>query len=517
MPKGGVVSAKRTNTRLGAAGVIVLITAVAGTSGLVAAAAAGERWRGGSLVVWDFKSGDEAFAGYYSAAKEAFEADHEGVDVEFVAQPFDQYYTLIGTAIQNGEGPDLLMFNGGAQLRDRVDALVPLDDFLASDAAGDALDGLAGWEAFQADGVTYGVPLTIQGIPIYYNKALYAEGRARPGGAAGHVGRVAAACEAIIAADTTCFAAATRRASKWSSGSRDGPGSLTSDEYDAWLAGDRDWTSDHVRRIFQTWADTNAKGWYAKGINSTAMFMDSFAPFQAGEAANVIGLMSDVAHWKDFGEFLGDDLGVLPPLAFEGGNDGPFLSAEGGIGYSVTKWSANPELAEELALAMANTEVMTTFFEQSGAIVSDTTVDLSGLDNEAATTLISELPDARPNAHTALTTAGLDALHLVGQQLAAGEISVDDALARCNKQIRRRCRRRRAANSTGAHDGDERRHRHTCRGARRHRNHPVEGRGAASTAPRPGDALRARAADAGHHRGVPDLSLIRGAQYFPHR
>ncbi len=78
---------------------------------------------------------------------------------------------------------------------------------------------------------------------------------------------------------------------------------------------------------------------------------------------------------------------------------------------------------------MANTDVMTTFFEQSGAIVSDTTVDLSGLDNEAATTLISELPDARPNAHTALTTAGLDALHLVGQQLAAGEISVDDALA----------------------------------------------------------------------------------------
>jgi multiple sugar transport system substrate-binding protein len=159
------------------------------------------------------------------------------------------------------------------------------------------------------------------------------------------------------------------------------------------------------------------------------MFMDSFAPFQAGEAANVIGLMSDVAHWKDFGEFLGDDLGVLPPLAFEGGNDAPFLSAEGGIGYSVTRWSADPELAAELALSMANTDVMTTFFEQSGAIVADTTVDLSGIDNEAATTLISELPDARPNAHTALTTVGLDALHLVGQQLAAGEISVDDALA----------------------------------------------------------------------------------------
>ena len=316
--KGGVVSASVVNARLGAAGAIILITAVAGTSGLAAAQrpASGDGGGGGTLVVWDFKSGDEAFAGYYSAAKEAFEADHEGVDVEFVAQPFDQYYTLIGTAIQNGEGPDLLMFNGGAQLRDRVDALVPLDDFLASDAAGDALDRLAGWEAFQADGVTYGVPLTIQGIPIYYNKALYAAAGLDPEAPPATWDDLAAACEAIVAADTTCFARrqqgghrngvlahrdGARRRSRPMSTTPGSPATATG-------------RRDHVRRIFQTWADSNADGWFADGINSTAMFMDSFAPFQAGEAANVIGLMSDVAHWKDFGEFLGDDLGVLPPL-----------------------------------------------------------------------------------------------------------------------------------------------------------------------------------------------------------
>ena len=137
------MTAKRTNARLGAAGAIILITAVAGTSSLAAAErpASGDGGGGGTLVVWDFKSGDEAFAGGYdTAAEQAFEADHEGVDVQFVAPPSDQYYTLIGTAIQNGEDPDLLMFNGGAQLRcNRVDVLVPLDDFLASDAAGDAL------------------------------------------------------------------------------------------------------------------------------------------------------------------------------------------------------------------------------------------------------------------------------------------------------------------------------------------------------------------------------------------
>ena len=33
----------------------------------------------------------------------------------------------------------------------------------------------------------------------------------------------------------------------------------------------------------------------------------------------------------------------------------PFLAAEGGVGYGVTTWTANPELAAELALAMADT------------------------------------------------------------------------------------------------------------------------------------------------------------------
>jgi multiple sugar transport system substrate-binding protein len=417
-----------------ATGVAATLTLTAGGAigtGIAGASAVERPASGsGSLVVWDFKSGDEAFEGYYSAAEDAFESAHEGVNVEFVAQPFDQYYTLIGTAIQTGEGPDLLMFNGGAQLRDRVDALLPLDDFLASDAAGDALERLAGWEAFQADGVTYGIPLTLQGIPIYYNKAIYSDAGLDPAVPPATWAELVTACDAIIAAGETCFTTGNKEGLSmefWLSAMA--PGSLTEEEYDAWLAGEREWTSDNVRRIFQTWADSNANGWYPDGVNSTTMFMDSFAPFQAGEAANVIGLTSDVAHWKDFGEFLGDDLGVLPPLAFEGGNDAPFLAAEGGIGYAVTSWTTDPELATALALALADTDVMTIFFEQSGAIVSDTTVDLSVVDNEAATTLIGQLPESRPIAHTALSTAALDELHLVGQQLAAGATSVDDALA----------------------------------------------------------------------------------------
>lgn len=78
------------------------------------------------LVVWDWKSGDPKAAQYVEKAKADFAKKHPGTTVEFVAQPFDQYYTLLGAAIQSGKGPDVILFNGGGQIRDRVDALLPL-------------------------------------------------------------------------------------------------------------------------------------------------------------------------------------------------------------------------------------------------------------------------------------------------------------------------------------------------------------------------------------------------------
>ena len=122
----------------------------------------------GKLVVWDWKSGEATAGAYLQKAKADFAKKHPDVTVEFVAQPFEQYYTLLGTAIQAGKGPDVILFNGGGQIRDRVDALLPLDEYVAEDR-----QRLAGWEAFSKDGKTYAGPVTLQGHPIYYNKTLY--------------------------------------------------------------------------------------------------------------------------------------------------------------------------------------------------------------------------------------------------------------------------------------------------------------------------------------------------------
>jgi ABC-type glycerol-3-phosphate transport system substrate-binding protein len=80
------------------------------------------------LVVWDWKSSDKTAQNFVAKAKADFAKKYPNVTVEFVAQPFDNYYTLLGAAIQAGKGPDVMLFNGGGQIRDRVSALVPLDD-----------------------------------------------------------------------------------------------------------------------------------------------------------------------------------------------------------------------------------------------------------------------------------------------------------------------------------------------------------------------------------------------------
>lgn len=376
------------------------------------------------LVVWDWKSGDENAASYIELAKADFAEKHPDVEVEFVAQPFDQYYNLLGTAIQSGEGPDVMMFNGGGQLRDRTDALLPLDDYVAED-----MERLAGWEAFSAEGAVYAAPVTLQGHPIYYNKDLYERAGLDPEAPATTWDDLVDDCGAIAeATGATCFAQGNKEGygiQFWLSGL--GSGVLTDAEYEAWIAGDRDWTAPGVRRVFELWQETGDAGLFNEGANSTAMFNDMFAVFEAGDAAHVIGLMSDVGHWKDFSEFLGaENVGVMEaPLVNP--ESAPSLPYDGGIGYGVAEWTADPELAADLVRSLTSTAALEAFYADAGAIASDTTIDASDA-GPAASSIVSRIPDGEPALHVALSSETLELMGRLSQQLLSGSVTVDEAL-----------------------------------------------------------------------------------------
>jgi ABC-type glycerol-3-phosphate transport system substrate-binding protein len=379
---------------------------------------------GGKLVVWDWKSGDASAASYIQKAKADFAKKHSGVTVEFVAQPFEQYYTLLGAAIQAGKGPDVMLFNGGGQIRDRVDALLPLDQYVGEDKP-----RLAGWDAFTKDGKTYAAPVTLQGHPIYYNKSLYRKAGLDPEHPATTWSEFVANCQAIkTATGARCFAEGNKEGfgiQFFLSGL--GSGILSPQEYDDWVAGKRTWTSPGVKRIFSLWKEVNDKGLNNDGANSTAMFNDAFAVFQSGKASHVIGLMSDIGHWKDFAEFLdAGDVGVMKSPVVTAGST-PSLPYDGGIGYAVAKWTKDPKVAADLVRSLTSGDALKAFYADAGAIASDTTIDVSSA-GPAVGTIVSEIKDGKPALHVALSSKTLDLMGRLSQQLLSGSVTVDKAV-----------------------------------------------------------------------------------------
>lgn len=388
------------------------------------------------ITVWDWKSGDPLTAPYYEKAKSDFEAAHPGVTINYVMQPHDQYYTLLGTALSSNAGPDLFLMNGGAQAKARFGALLKLDDKIA-DIKGD----LVGWEEFNDKSGAYAIPLSIQGFVVYFNKKLYADAGLDPAKPPKTWADLAKVCDAIKAkGEVPCFAM----------GNKEGFGIefwLSSIAATAWTAqeqsdfaeGKLKWSSPAVKSILQSWVDANAAGWFPQGANSTAKFMDEYESFMRGEAANTIGLISDVAHWKQFDEFLGtENDGVFampsPTVAADKKEGEPKFPLSGGIGYGVNKSSPNADLALEFAKLLASPALEQIFFNDVGAIAANSKVDTKGVKSPAAAEILGMMATSgAPTAHANATAKELEEIHRVSQLLLNGETTVDEAVKRMDE------------------------------------------------------------------------------------
>lgn len=407
--------------RLISSAAVITVAALALTACGGASTGGGNNAGSDKLVVWNWGNSDDAATAYQEDVIAVFNETHPDVEVEIVAQPFDQYYTLLGSAIEAGTGPDVALFNGGTQLKSRVDSLTPVTEQLA-----DIRDDIAGWPAFETGGEVYSAPMFLQGFPIYYNKAIFEAAGVDADNPPTTWDELSAACDAILAnTESSCFALGNKEALgiEFFLGGF-GSGVFTPEEYDAWIDGERDWTSEHAVQILQMWADTAADGWYNDGANSTAMFNDSFDLFSGGQSAMVIGLTSGIAHWKQFDEFLGDDLGFMMPVTV---NDGTTLALpiEGGIGYGVLN-ADKVDLAVDWIKATVDADALAAYAVAGGQIVSNTTITLD-TDIVSAQDIIAELPGSKPLLHSALSGETLDLLHRLGQQLLVGEVTVQDA------------------------------------------------------------------------------------------
>ncbi|MGF6986084.1 raffinose/stachyose/melibiose transport system substrate-binding protein [Paraburkholderia atlantica] len=386
-----------------------------------------------TITVWDFKSADPSIAAYFQQTVKDFEAVHLGVIVKHVAQPHDQYYSLLGAAIGANQGPDIVMLHGGTPTRERAGALVALNPDL-----GRLRDRLVGWEAFSAENNTiYAVPLTLQGQVVYYNKDLYRKAGLDPDKPPVNWAELEADCTRIIARlHVACFAM----------GNKDGYGSMfffnsiaanswSDAQRAAWADRKLAWSDPAVSSILRVWVEKSKAGWYTKGVNSTATFPDQYDRFMRGEAANVIGLVSDTAHWKQFEAVLGPDkVGSYLPVALPGsaGANAPgaklSLPIAGGIGWAITRWSPHKDLALAYVKSMVSSTHLRTLFETGGAMVSGGQFSRDGIDSPNGKKILEWISCCRaPMPQNSIGLSEVEVLRRDTQRMLAGSMSVEAA------------------------------------------------------------------------------------------
>jgi raffinose/stachyose/melibiose transport system substrate-binding protein len=388
------------------------------------------------ITVWDVNSDNPDHASYYDAAKAAFEAAHPGATLTYQAAGGDQYYTLLGTALASKTGPDVIWANGGAQAKNLVGAVIPLDDKLP-----DLISTIVGKSAFTGpDGKLYFIPTTLQGHVAYYNKDMYKAVGLDPEKPPTTWAEVTKMCETFKAAGKACFMMANKEGYEAEFFlSEMANQSLTAQQQADWLAGKLHWSDAPIKAILQTWVDMYKAGWYQEGGNSQTMFLDEFTLFEQGTAANVWGLLSNVAHWKAFEKDMGvDKVGVYPmpspTVAADQHEGAPGVPLDGGVGYGVNKDSPNIDLAIDAVKILASPEVLTHLVVDTGSVPANTLVDTSGIDSPGLKQIMGWLATrAVPTTHANSSAAELDEWHRQSQALLNGDISVDDAAAALDK------------------------------------------------------------------------------------
>ncbi|WP_408007638.1 ABC transporter substrate-binding protein [Pseudalkalibacillus sp. A8] len=128
----------------------------------------GEDGDGEVLTIGSWRTEDKAA---YDKIIEAFNEEHPDIKVEFKPSKNTEYDTILNTALQSGEGPDIIQLRPYAPGMELAKAgyLEPIDDLDGIDVFTEETLSAATSE----DGKVYGVPLSLNSAQMFYNKKIF--------------------------------------------------------------------------------------------------------------------------------------------------------------------------------------------------------------------------------------------------------------------------------------------------------------------------------------------------------
>lgn len=339
-----------------------------------------------TITIWDFKYGD-ATSGVQATMQQVdalIMEQNPNIKIEHVAQPHDNYYQLVRTAVQSGEGPDVVMFHGGNSAYEFDEFTLSLNDYIAPWRSEIAEFS---W-AFCSEGgdgtkSVHMVPITVQGIGIYYNKALFKQAGLDPETPPSDIDAFMKACEALKKAGIVPITAGAQgepftidflfRALIANIYGAETPKLQTGEQTFANNAG--------FKRAVEIVQELVKNGYIDPNQSSIPYFMDAANMFAAGKGAMFVGLTSDVCHWKVFSDGLGkENVGYFPSINFpEAANKDQQAGQPAGIGYSVMAWSKHPAEAMKVIEGYARGEGAAIWMSQTGALAPNKNVDINKL------------------------------------------------------------------------------------------------------------------------------------------
>lgn len=154
----------------------------AGFAGSLLAGCGSRESSGGEQVTyWSNLEGSGPQDYFKENIQRPFERRSDGTRLEVTFQPPSEMDRLVRTALQGGEGPDIVMTPGPAYAGEYIDAnlFAPLDDY-AGEYGWD--DKLLGWalDLGRSEGSLFAIPYQLQTMILYYNKTLFEEEGMQP-------------------------------------------------------------------------------------------------------------------------------------------------------------------------------------------------------------------------------------------------------------------------------------------------------------------------------------------------
>ncbi|MBY3308187.1 carbohydrate ABC transporter substrate-binding protein [Rhizobium laguerreae] len=385
-----------------------------------------------TLVVWDFKSSDPLIKPYFDYVRDEFQKQHPDVTIKQIAQPADSYYTVLGTAINARQGPDVALLHSGNMSLDRADAFVNLKEQVA-----DVVPNLAGLTGFtRKDGGYVALPLTVQGAVFYINNEVYKNAGLDPNKPPQTWEEWKSVCDAVKSkTEASCLTL----------GNKDGvdfinlmsavaDGAWSKDTRAKFIAHDLSWTSPEMKAVFAKLKEMIDAGWLEKGANSYSPYTDAVNIFAGARTAHVLGLISDAPNaWKNLEALTGEgEVSVALPVAIDHSPQAKAdrLEVDGGIGFGVTQWSANKDLAVEYIKLAVSPDAAAVLVDAAGGLPSNTKVDVSKISSPAAKQVIQLLECCKDERRikSFVGVAERKELQRLGQLLLTGDATVDQTL-----------------------------------------------------------------------------------------